>query len=212
MPKLLYIESSPRKERSHSIAVAGAFLDAYRAAHPGHEVETWDLWAEAEQLPEFDGAAITAKYATLGGASHDAPEAAAWATIGRSADRLKSADVLLLGVPMWNFGVPYKLKHLIDVVTQPGMTFGFDPAKGAFFGLTPAKTAVVVSARSGVYSGGSPAAAMDMEAPYVKNWLTFIGVGDVREVFVEGTAHGPDATKSALQKATAQAREIAEAL
>ena len=55
MAKLLYIESSPRKERSHSIAVAHAFLDAYRSANPGDEVETWDLWAEGEQLPEFDG-------------------------------------------------------------------------------------------------------------------------------------------------------------
>ena len=207
MPKLLYIESSPRKERSNTIAVARAFLDAYRAAHPDHEVETWDLWAEAEQLPEFDGAAITARYAAFGGATHEAPEAEAWATVRRTADRFKSADVLLLGVPMWNFGVPYKFKHLVDVVTQPGMTFGFDPAKG-FFGLTPAKTAVFVTARSGVYAEGSPLAAMNTETPYLRNWLGFLGVADVREILVEGTAHGPDATKAALEKATAQAREM----
>ena len=81
MAKLLYIESSPRKERSHSIAVANEFVAAYRSAHPdGRPSTQWNLWAAAEQLPEFDGAAITAKYAMLGvGTPHSPPEADAWA-------------------------------------------------------------------------------------------------------------------------------------
>ena len=211
MAKLLYIESSPRKERSHSIAVARAFVDAYRAAHPGDAVETWDLWAAAEQLPEFDGAAITAKYALFGGGSHSPPEAQAWQTIARSADRLKSAGVLLLSVPMWNFGVPYKLKHLIDVVTQPGLTFGYDPAKGPF-GLVPAKAAVVVSSRGNSYAAGSPTAAMDMEAPYLTRWLNWVGVADVRHVLVEPTARGEAAAAEAQDRAMTEARALAGSL
>ena len=211
MAKLLYIESSPRKERSHSIAVAHAFADAYRSAHPADAAETWDLWSPAEQLPEFDGAAITAKYALFGGASHTPPEAEAWATITRSAERLKSAGVLLLSVPMWNFGVPYKLKHLIDVVTQPGLTFGYDPAKGPY-GLVPARAAVVVSSRGNSYAAGSPMAAMDMEAPYLTRWLNWVGVADVRHVFVEPTARGEAAATAARDKAAAEARAIAASL
>ena len=211
MAKLLHIESSPRKERSHSIAVAREFVAAYASAHAGAAVDTWDLWAPAEQLPEFDGAAITAKYAALGGAAHSPPEAEAWRTIGRSADRLKAADVILISSPMWNFGVPYKLKHLIDVVTQPGLTLRFDPVAHALTGTVPAKVAVVVSARAGSYGAGSPWAAMDMEAPYLQKWLNFVGVADVRHVYVEPTA-SPDAAAAARDKAVAEARALAAAL
>ncbi len=212
MPKLLYIESSPRKERSHSIAVARSFVAAYQSAHPDVTVDTWDLWAAGEQLPEFDGAAITAKYAIIGGAAHSPPEADAWAAINRSADRFKSADVLLLSVPLWNFGVPYKLKHLIDTVTQPGLTFAIDRAKGTVAGLVPARAAVVVSARGGAYGPGSPMAAMDMEAPYLQMWLKFVGVADVRHVYVEPTSYGEPAATAAREKATAEARAIAAAV
>ncbi len=210
MAKLLYIESSPRKERSHSIAVARAFIDAYRLAHPTGAVDTWDLWAPAEQLPEFDGAAITAKYAMATATAHTPAEAEAWTAIGRSAERLKSADLLLLSVPMWNFGVPYKLKHLIDVVTQPGLTFGHDPVKGPF-GLVPARAAVVVSARGASYAAGSPFAAMDREAPYLTGWLNWIGVADVRHVLVEPTRTEASAAE-ARDKATAEARTLAASL
>lgn len=208
MAKLLYIESSPRKERSHSIAVAHAFLDAYKAANPGDEVETWDLWAEGEQLPEFDGPAITARFAARDGAMHTEPEAEAWRVVTRSADRLKSADKLVLSAPMWNFGVPYKLKHLIDVVTQPGLTFGRDPEKG-YFGLTPAKSALVIIARSGSYAEGTPLAGMDMETPYLKLWLGWIGVTGVREIFVEPASHEPGADEAAREKAVGEARAMA---
>ena len=173
-------------------------------------VDTWDLWAAAEELPAFDRAAITAKYAMAGGAPHTPGEAQAWAAIGRSADRLKTADLLLLSVPMWNFGIPYKLKHLIDVVTQPGLTFGIDPAKGPF-GLVPAKAAVVVSARGASYEPGSPFAAMDMEVPYLTRWLNWVGVKDVRHVLVEPTRTEAGAA-DARGKAASEARALAASL
>ena len=209
MAKLLYVESSPRKERSHSIAVAHAFLDAYRAAHPGDTVDTWDLWAPAEQLIEFDGYAITAKYAARGpDPKHSADEAGAWATITRSADRLRSADKLLLGVPMWNLGIPYKLKHLIDVVTQPGLTFRPTPDKGPVGLLTHMKAAVI-SSRGGVYSGGAPFAHFDLELPYVMRWLNLVGITDVASILVEGTVYGEEKAAEARAKAIAEAQRVA---
>ena len=210
MAKLLYIESSPRKERSHSIAVSRAFLDAYAKAHPGDTVETWDLWAKHEQLPEFDGAALTAKYATMFGQAHSTPEADAWAAIGISADRLKSADKLVISAPMWNFGVPYKLKHLVDVVTQPGLTFKFDPATG-YTGLLPAQKALIISARAGAWAPGTPMAPMDMEATYIERWMKFIGVADVKQIYVEPTAAAPDQVAATRQKAIDEAVSLAAA-
>ena len=200
--------SSPRNDRSYSTAVARAFLEAYRSTHPGDTVDTWDLWAPAEQLLEFDGAAITAKYAARGpNPNHSPEEAEAWATITRSADRLKDANRYLLAVPVWNYGIPYKLKHLIDVVTQPGLTFRPDP-KGPI-GLLTGRKAVVVASRGGVYAPGTARAADDMQLPYVLRWLNLIGVSDVTAIVVEGTGLGETQAAESRDRAVAEARTVA---
>ncbi len=211
MAKLLYVESSPRQGRSHTAAVAHAFLDAYRAAHPDDQVDTWDLWSADEPLIEFDGAAITAKYAGRDpDYVHTPEEAEAWATIDRSVDRLRAADLYVLGVPMWNYGVPYKFKHLVDVVTQPGLTT--IPARDGKppVGLLTGRRAVVISARGGVYAPGGPRASDDMVIPYVTRWLNLIGVNDVTTITVDGQGL-PDACADE-ERAKARAREVAAAL
>ena len=148
MATLLYIESSPRKERSKSIAVANAFLDKYKSTHPNDEVVTIDLWEK--NLPEFDGFTIDAKYQVLHGRSFDADQQNAWKAVVNVCDEFKSADKYLISLPMWNFGIPYKLKHYIDVLTQPGQTFSFSPDTG-YSGLVTGKPVAVVYARGGAY-------------------------------------------------------------
>ena len=206
MKRLLYIESSPRKERSTSIRVAKAFLEAYREANPGDAVEKLDLWRTA--IPEFDGAAIDAKYRLLHGEEHTPPEKAAWDAVGALVDRFRNADKILIGVPMWNFGVPYRLKHYIDVITQPGLTFSFTPEEG-FKGLVTGKPAVVVYTRGGAYSD-SQSRGLDYQRPYLETWLGFIGFTDIRAIVVEPTLGGPDESAkvraAALEQASAAAR------
>lgn len=209
MAKLLYIESSPRKERSHSIHVANAFLEAYRQAHPGDTVETWDLWSET--LPEFDGATIAAKYRVLESQDQESAERLAWQQIELIADRFKSADKFLISLPMWNFGIPYKLKHLIDVLAQPGLTFGYDPAKG-YFGLVTGKKAAVIFARGGKYGPGSGAEAIDFQKPYLEHMLRFMGITDFESIVLEGTLYGPDAVAAARAHGLTEAQRIAAAL
>jgi FMN-dependent NADH-azoreductase len=209
MSKLLYIEASPRKERSHSIFVAQAFLDAYRTAHPDATVETWDLWQET--LPEFDGATIAAKYRVLEGQEQDSPERLAWQQIELIANRFKSADHYLFSLPMWNFGIPYKLKHLIDVIAQPGMTFGYDPAKG-YFGLVTGKKAVSIVARGGMYGPGSGAEALDFQKPYLEHMLGFFGITDQSTIVVEGTLYGPEVAGNARTAGVAEAMKLAALL
>jgi FMN-dependent NADH-azoreductase len=209
MVKLLYVEASPRKSRSASIAVARTFLDAYRSTHPADEVDTWDLWAEA--LPEFDGAMLDAKYAVLHGNQHTAEQLTAWDTVRRLAARFTSADRYLLSLPMWNFGIPYKLKHLIDIITQPGITFSFSPQTG-YQGLVTGKPVVVAYARGGAYFPGSGAEAMDMQKPYVEMWLRFIGFTDIRPLVVEPTLGTPDQAARARAQATEAAARIARAM
>ena len=210
MARVLYVESSPRKDRSHTDAVARVFLDAYLTAHPGDSVDHWDLWSTDDPLVEFDGAAITAKYAVRDpNYVHSPEEAEAWATIDRSIDRLRAADLYVLGVPMWNYGVPYKFKHLVDVVTQPGLTT--IPAKDGKppIGLLTGRRALVISARGGFYTAGGPRASDDMVIPYVTRWLNLIGVENVATITVDGQGL-PDAIANE-ERAKERARDIAKA-
>ena len=81
-------------------------------------------------------------------------QAKAWKRVTGVIERFKSADWYLFSLPMWNFGVPYVLKHLIDVIVQPGLTFSFSPTEG-YKGLVTGKKAVAVYARGGAYGSGS---------------------------------------------------------
>ena len=206
MSKLLHIESSPRGSRSASLAVANQFLDSYRAAHPNDTVETLDLWQA--RLPEFDGATLDAKYAVLHGLPHSPEQLQAWQAVARIADHFKSADKYLVSLPMWNFGVPYKLKHYIDLLVQPGLTFSYSPAEG-YKGLVTGKPIVAVYARGGAYGPGTGAEAYDQQSGYLKQVLGFIGFTDIREIFVEPTHATPAAKEEALAAASRKAVELA---
>ncbi|RKZ36780.1 MAG: FMN-dependent NADH-azoreductase [Gammaproteobacteria bacterium] len=208
MAKLLYVEASPRKARSHSIAVAKVFIAAYRAAFPDDDVETLDLWAT--ELPPFDGETLDAKYAVLHGQEHTEAQAEAWAKVVAVAGHFTGVDKYLFSLPMWNFGIPYRLKHYIDVITQPGLTFSFSPEDG-YKGLVTGKPAAVVYASGGAYGEGSGAEAYDMQKSYMGLWLGFIGFTDVRSIHVAPTLTDPDAVNAAREAASESAREIAAA-
>jgi FMN-dependent NADH-azoreductase len=182
---LLYIQSSPRGRRSVSIAVADAFLQAYRQVSPELTVDTLNVWEE--KLPEFDQEAIGAKYKGINKEPMDSAEAAVWRRIQELAARFQCADRILLGVPMWNFAYPYKLKQLIDLACQRNMLFTYDGTKYGPLLKTP--RALVIYARGGTYADDSPtpASLFDHQKGYIDFWLKFIGVKEVRTLVAEGT-------------------------
>ncbi len=206
MAKLLHIEASPRKERSASIAVARTFLEEYKRNHPGDTVETLDLWKT--DLPAFDGHVIDSKYVILHGKQHTPDQKKAWEAVERVIDRFKGADKYLFSLPMWNFGIPYRLKHFFDVVVQPTYTFRFSPKEG-YKGLVTGKPAVVVYARGGAYPPGSPEEAVDLQKRYMELVLGFIGFTDIRSIVVEGTLSRPEAVEKAKEAANAEAKAFA---
>lgn len=185
MTKILYIKASPRKDASKSSAVADAFVDAYLAKHPGTELDIFDL--ADETLPDFDGDKVAAKMAIITGQEHDSVQRTAWDNVVELANRFSSADIYVLAVPMWNGGIPYKLKHFIDVVHQPGLLFGLDPASG-YFGLLSDKKAYL-ALTSGAYSPAAPSPAFgtDHHSTYLKAWLTQAGVTDITELRFQPT-------------------------
>ena len=121
---LLHVISSPRKQRSASIEVANAFIDAWRSKYPEGNIDTLNVW-ETDLLP-FDNAALDAKYAGIEGKALTAEQQDVWGQIKELADRFHCADILVFSVPMWNFGIPYRLKHLIDVISHKNVLFTFD--------------------------------------------------------------------------------------
>lgn len=206
MAKLLYIEASPRGTRSYSSRAAAAFLDAHKAAHPADTVEVLDLWKA--DLPAFDGATLDAKYAVMGGKDFTAEQADAWARVTAAADHFKAADKIVISAPMWNFSVPYVLKHYIDVIAQPGLTFGWAPDQG-YFGLVKGRPALVVTASMGAYGPGSGAEAIDFQKPYVEWMLKFFGFETIHSLQVVNTGM-PEAAEASLAEAKAKAAELAK--
>jgi FMN-dependent NADH-azoreductase len=207
MSRVLYIEASPQGEWSKSIQVARAFLDAYKAAHPGDMVVTLDL-ARAN-LPVVDADVLAAKYRYLHGENPTSAELAPWKPVVATIEAFKSADKYVFSVPMWNFSIPYRLKQYIDVLVQPGLTFSYTPEEG-YKGLVTGKPALIVCARGGQYPEGTDYAAMDMQTPYLKLILGFIGLTDLRWVIVEPTLMGgPDVAAQKTAAAAEKAKEMA---
>lgn len=206
MTQILYIEASPRKDRSASIEIARAALSAWQATDTSLTVDTLDVWSE--ELPEFDGEVMEAKYAGIAGRPLTKGQTASWSQIRALAARFLAADVLLLAVPLWNFSIPYKLKHLIDVVSQKDLLFTF--GERGFDGLLRGRKALLICARGLDYgpSAGTPAGSYDFQKPYIETWLRFIGVSEIRTVVVEKTLFGPDVDRAARE--AARGRVIAE--
>lgn len=208
MAKLLYVECSPRKAKSASIEVCRVFLDAYAAAQPGDEVDTYDIWAM--DLPAFGEDALNAKYAGLYGTGRTPEQNAAWAQLEALAAPFLAADKLLFAVPLWNFSIPYRLKQLIDLISQKDILFAFD--QNGFTGLMKAKSAAVVYARGLDYSPTStwtPGESYDFQKPYMEAWLRFIGVTEISAIFVERTLFGPESDEAARAAAKAEATNLA---
>jgi FMN-dependent NADH-azoreductase len=206
MSALLHIAASPRRAASESLAIAATFLDAYHEAHPGDSVRAWDLWDGS--LPEFGPAAAAAKMTIFAGQTPGGEQAVAWAAAQAAFARFDAADSYLFSVPMWNHHVPYILKQFIDVVSQPGMAFSFDPVAG-YTGLLRGKKAAVIYT-SAVYGDGRGSGfGTDFQRPYLNDWLRWAGVGDITEIALRPNLVTADA-HSARQAAHAAAREAAK--
>jgi FMN-dependent NADH-azoreductase len=201
MTSLLKIVASPRGARSRSEAVA----DRYQAALGAPAPEQLDLFAA--DLPPFDGGVIDARYALIEGREVPAGAAADWARIEKLVSHFLSFDVWLFAVPMWNFGVPYRLKHYADCLTQPGLAFSVG-ADGAVSGHARGR-AVVVAAGALDTAPEGLLASLDFQVRWLEAWLGFIGVGQVDVLRVQPTYGPPDAVAATMARAFAQAEALA---
>lgn len=195
--KLLHIVATPRGRDSRTLRISNAVLEQLAKEGSDIVVDTLDLFKE--ELPRFGAEQAKVKASLLGGPKAD-KENAGWDLIERHIQRFLNADVVLISTPMWNFGVPYVLKHYIDVIAQPGYLFRYT-ANGPE-GLAKGKKLVVVSTRGGDYGPDSPWRAMDQLEPYLRTVFGFVGITDMSFVSAQPLdAGGKDLAEKKIQEA-----------
>ncbi|MGY3451508.1 FMN-dependent NADH-azoreductase [Bradyrhizobium sp. USDA 4353] len=197
MPKLFHLVASPRAD-SESSAGARAFLDRFTQARPGFDIDEMNLWRE--HLPEFEGEILQAKYARMGGRTFTDAQRAAFAVAERMAVRLDLAERVVISTPMWNFGIPYKLKHWLDIINQPGLTFRFDPVSG-YLPLLKDRPTLVILSSGGDFSTGMSRGRTDLATPYLREALRFMGLRDVTFVAIGPTSGPAEHTGAARERA-----------
>lgn len=195
--KILQINASARREGAHSSHLAATVVQRLQAVHPSAELTVRDLAANPH--PVLDEAALGALFTP---ADKRTPEQAVRVALDDALiAEVQAHDAIVLGVPMYNFGVPVQLKAWIDAIARAGATFRYTESGPE--GLIKGKTVYVVLARGGIYRD-SP---NDSQVPYLRMVLGFLGMTDVRFIYAEGLAMGADG----VQKAYAQAQADLEA-
>ena len=197
MTTVLHINASPRGERSFSVQAGGRFLERYLELNPGFTLDVLEL--ENEELPEFGLRGTECMEKLRSGKKLSVEQAELWSSVEAVIARFKAASRLVISCPMWNFGVPYRLKHYIDLIVQAGYTFSF--RDGRQVGLVEGCPARLFLARGGEYGPGSGREHRDFQLKYLEEILGYIGFTDIRTYVVEPTGRkGPQAASEALEK------------
>ena len=214
--KLLQIDSSISGGQSVSRQLTASVVARLKQTTPALEITYRDLaitpvphqsptilFAKMKALYEAGALAghivETVAAAVQGGAKVDASTQAEFAETNVVLDEFVAADIVVLGAPMYNFGIPSQLKAWIDCLASPGKTFKYT-ATGVQ-GLAGAKKLIIASSRGGFYTASSPMAFMDHQETFLTSFFGFIGISDAAFVRAEGVGLGPEQRKLALETA-----------
>ena len=201
MTRVLVLDSAATGAASVSRKLTGELVAGLLARDPGARIVHRHIGEQP--IPHLTAETVSA---IRGGEPETEAGRAALALSDQLIDELREADLIVIGAPMYNFGIPSTLKAWFDHVLRARVTFRYTEAGPE--GLLTGKRAIVVESRAGVYSEG-PAAAMDSQEPHLRNLLGFMGITDVTFVRAERLAFGPDAAEAALSQASDQLRELA---
>lgn len=197
MKTLLRIDSSPRQQ-STTRALTDAFEQSWLLAHPDGVIARRDL--AREELPFLTEAWIAASYTPEPQRTREQRDLLAQSD--ELIDELLSADEIVIGSPMWNFGPPASMKAYIDLIARAGKTFRY--TERGPVGLLKGKRVVVITARGGSYTGNSPVAGWDFQEPYLRQVLQFLGVTDVTFIHAENQGRGAELAASGAATARGQ--------
>src|SRR5260221_5370355 len=199
MKTLLQIRASLFSDNGQSSQLADRFVANWRTRHPQARVLQRDL--ALQPVPHLDAARFGAFLTKP--EDRTAEQAAVIAYSDQLIDDLKSADVMVLGLPMYNFGVPSMLKAYFDHVARAGVTFRY--SESGPVGLLSGKQSYVFAARGGLYAG----TPKDTQTPYIRTFLGFLGITDVQFTYAEGLNISPAVKEGNLAKARSEIDHLA---
>lgn len=202
--RLLHIISTPRGLASNTVRVSNVLLEELHEKYDELSVRTLDLFTA--DLPSVAGRNIESKYMLMTGQALDETSQASWRNIEKNIEQFLDADVYLLTVPMWNFGIPYALKYYIDAIVQPGYLFRYDE-EGRAQGLVKGKRMVCVTSRGGDYSSG-PLQAYDFVENYLRTIFGFVGITDITFFNAQPMDVSLEARKAAIKKTMREVRQF----
>lgn len=192
--KLLHVDSSILGQNSVSRQLSAEIVAAEAARHPGLDITYRDL--AAAPIAHLSGDHLAA----FQGAAPEAPALRDDIAAGQAAlAEFLAADIVVVGAPMYNFGISTQLKAWIDRLAVAGQTFRYTD-KGPI-GLAGGKRVIVASSRGGFYGPGTPNAAVDHQETYLRDIFGFFGITDVAYIRAEGIALGPDKRAAAIDSA-----------
>ncbi|WP_158826376.1 FMN-dependent NADH-azoreductase [Mucilaginibacter lacusdianchii] len=194
MAKILHVISSPRGEASNSIKLGNAIIDKLKENDPGAAVTVRDL--TNGPFPHMEEAHLNAFFTPV--EQHTEENKAAIRHSNEAIAEIFDADIIVIGAPMYNFAISSVLKAWIDHIARAGITFRYT-AEGTPEGLINGKKVYIAAATGGIYSSGDFTSA-DFVTPYLKTFLAFIGITDVKVIWSEGFAI-PGVKETALEKA-----------
>ena len=199
MRTLLQINASIHADHGQSSQLATQFVRAFSRARPDLRIVLRDL--ASDTVPHLSAERFAAFL------SKPQERSAAQSDVVAYSDaliaELKQADVIVLGLPMYNFGVPSQLKAYFDHIARAGETFRY--TANSPVGLLQGKKAYIFAARGGLYAG----TALDTQTNYVRDFLRFVGIDDIEFVYAEGLAISPESKASGLASAAAQIERLA---
>jgi FMN-dependent NADH-azoreductase len=196
--KILQLNTSARSVGANSTRLADAITARLKAKQPGAEVMLRDFARTPH--PQLDESALTALFTPP--AQRTPAQSARVALDDELIAEVKSADILVLGVPMYNLNVPVQLKAWIDAIARAGETFRY--TENGPQGLLTGKKVYLGLARGGKYRG----TAADHQAPYLKVVFEFVGISDIEFIYAEGLAMGEEAAKNGFSAAEARMNEL----
>jgi FMN-dependent NADH-azoreductase len=195
--KVLHIDSSILGPNSVSRSLSAAVLARLKAANPQIEVTYRDL--AATPIPHLTGSLFAARQA---GPEPQDPALQADLALGSAVlDEFLAADIVVLGLGFYNFGVPSQVKAWVDRLAVAGKTFRYG-ANGPE-GLVAGKRVILAISRGGFYGPGTPAQSLEHAETYLRGIFAFFGITQIEVVSAEGVAFGPEARQSAIAKAHA---------
>lgn len=195
---ILQINSSARSSGSESTRLADAIVARLQAANPGAQLVRRDLAAEPH--PVLDEAALQALFTPA--EARSAEQAARVALDDALIAQVQAADAIVIGSPMYNFGITVQLKAWFDAIARAGVTFKYGPTGPV--GLVTGKKVYVAIARGGLHRDGPS----DTQLPHLKMFLGFLGMTDVQFIYAEGMGMGPEAVAKAQAQADADINAV----